>query len=281
MATAIPVRPPGLARSAAESGLDLFNIINLKNTNPSAQMNYQQALQAFLGPNVSAIKWYSDNMEPPIDPNTTVSVQELSDLASWYYQQFIMLTDVGVIRQYYTERFQAAITGLYLAKSSNGVGGTFGLGSSGTLHAQQIRPESVLDNTGSPTANVTSWSRSVTQGWNTTFFSLNTQSTATTLSPLQNTNKQVNFLVWGFIDQSYPSKVQAFKVIGPGSVGYGVETVNILNLANQISVIPAPAAIYVDNNKVWSIDVEFNAAGNEVIALDGIQFVNTAYYQQE
>jgi len=59
---------------------------------------------------------------------------------------------------------------------------------------------------------------------------LNTQSTATTLSPLQNTNKQVNFLVWGFIDQSYPSKVQAFKVIGPGSVGYGVETVNILNL---------------------------------------------------
>jgi len=48
-----------------------------------------------------------------------------------------------------------------------------------------------------------------------------------------------------------------------------------------MSVIPAPAAIYVDNNKVWSIDVEFNAAGNEILALDGIQFVNTAYYQQE
>jgi len=62
-----------LARAAAESGLDLFNIINLKNANPSAQMNYQQALQAFLGPNVSAIKFYADNMEPPIDPNVTVS----------------------------------------------------------------------------------------------------------------------------------------------------------------------------------------------------------------
>ena len=110
---------------------------------------------------------------------------------------------------------------------------------------------------------------------------MNTQSTSTTLSPLQNTNKQVNFLVWGFIDQAYPSKMQAFKVIGPGSVGYGVETVNILNLANQMSVIPMPAAIFVDNNKVWNIDVEFNAAGNEILALDGIQFVNTAYYQQE
>jgi len=172
------------------TGLDLFNIINLKNTNPNAQMNYQQALQAYLGANVSAIKFYSDKMEPQIDSTTTVSVQELSDLASWYYQQFIILTEDGVIREYYLERFQVAITGLFLAKSANGVGGTFGIGSSGTLHAQQIRPESVLDNTGSPTANVTSWSRSVTQGWNTTFFSLNTQSTSTTLSPLQNTNKQ-------------------------------------------------------------------------------------------
>jgi len=57
-------------------------------------------------------------------------VQELSDLGSWYYQQFVMLTDVGVIRQYYSERFQAAITGLYLAKSTN-VGGTFGIGALG------------------------------------------------------------------------------------------------------------------------------------------------------
>lgn len=271
------ITPPRLDYYMAE--LNLTNLINLKSRG-LAQLNYAQAMQEYMGPNVSPIKWYTSTGQPNVPPEVTATATELSNFASWYYESFIIETPSGNKREYFLDKFPIALTGLYLAKASN-LGRTFGIGVEGDFHAQQIRPETVLDLTGSPTANITSWARSVTQGWNTGFFVFNTSSTATTLSQLQNTLNRVNFTVWGFLDQSYPSKVQAYRVIGPGGKPYGVEAVNIMNVNGQESLINMPAAFYVANNETWSIDMEFNASGSEYIVPQGIQFVTTDYYNIE
>ena len=277
--------PRGVAAGYGDAyNLNLTNLIQLgRPATANNVYNFDDSITAYAGDNASPTKFYSANGLPSIDPDTTVTGSELAAFASWYYTNYVLMTPYGIQRAYYLEKFMVALAGLYMAKSNIGIGGEFGVGVQGSLHTQQIRPETVLDLTISPTpsADVTTWSRSVTQGWNTSFFVFNTNNASNTPTALANTQNTVNFLVWGLIDQSIPSKVQAYKVIGPGSKNYGVECVNILNLTSQEEIIAFPAAFFVQNKETWSIDVEFNTAGTEYLIPDGIQFVNTQYYQLE
>lgn len=265
--------------------VDIWRMINIKGQG-AEQYNLDQAMALIMGPNVVPIKWYTSSGQPEVDPKLTAMAQELSDFASWYYETFMISTPYKEKREYFLEKFPVAVTGLFYAKSSvqsGGLGGSFGIGVQGSLHAQLIRPESVFD-PNSPTTNTVTWQQTVSAaGWVTGYFKFNTtnSSVPTGGSNLANTLNRVNFLVFGLADQSAPSKLQAYRVNGTGQKPYGVEVANYLNFATQDSLINFPAAFYVKNNEVWSLDLEFNSTGTTYIFPQGIQFVNTDYYQIE
>lgn len=266
--------------------INIWKMINLR-TDKATMYSFLDALELVGGPNLSSIPFYSTNGQPDVDNNLTAVASELGAFASWYYNTFVISTPYKEKREYFLEKFPAAIAGLYMAKSTvqtGGLGGTFGLGLEGSLHAQLIRPETVLDLTPAspPASDVVTWQQNVSaSGWSTSYFRFVTTSSSETPSAKANTLNRVNFLVFGLADQSSPSKLQAYRVIGSASEGFGTEVANYLNFSEQDSLISFPAAFYVKNNQVWSIDVEFNGTGSTYLFPQGIQFVNSAYYQLE
>lgn len=258
----------------------VYGALEVGGNNPHATLTFTQALtNPVLGtPSVDAIAstMYNPTLFSDAVKNQTLLGSELASFARFYYNTFMVPTNDSTLRYLYDNKFAQSLLMLLHAKQTfnNAVFGTFG---NGSMYAQPIRPVTWYASTGTAEQN---WlESSVTAGWNTKFWSVNLSytNTATNL----NVKDHVEMIVFGFADFAASPKLFEYQFSENGQVPLGVHSKPLIQVKDSNAIVLDEQAIAIPNDKLYTIDVNFLAAGASIPVPQGIQFVDTIYLLSE
>lgn len=258
--------------------LTLDAIIN-GSEKPNAQLTFAQSLKNVAGLSPQEIidaTLYDPTLFGDAITTSTLSGYELWKFASWYRLQFVIPTQDSDLRDFFDARFAQSLLALMRTKKVlNGGGLTFGSYPKGSVYANPIRPETVYADGATV---ISTWEKtSVTEGWNSAFWTVNLNATSST--GILNTQNAVEMIVFGYADLNVSPKLYSLLPKQNGQTPVGVREYPFMFANHVIPIHLFDQCIEVPTNNEYTFDAKFESAGDSTPILIGIQFETAKYFQ--